>query len=325
MTTADSSSVSVLIPVYNRQNLIGLCIQSALDQTLAPLEIVVVDNASTDATWEVCQSFAQRDERVRIFRNERNIGPVRNWKRCIDEARGEFGKLLFSDDLIYPTFLEKTVPYLVDSTVGLIFTAVEIGSEIGQTVITVDGVGIPTIFPAADFIRDSLLGASVLSPGNALFRLTDLKRNLMTEIPSPSIGDFPDHGAGPDLLLFLLTARQYPQVAHLNEPLCLFRSHSGSITISSDRWYLFRRQQQARIWFATTYENDKISAALLASMWLAECKNEKRFLSPTMCVRQYTTRHIWSWRVCSKCSCGDSITACRAINRAARLCYPSIT
>jgi hypothetical protein len=145
-----------------------------------------------------------------------------------------------------------------------------------------------------------LLSASVLSPGNALFRLADLKRNLMLEIPSPSITDFPRHGAGPDLLLYLLTAKQYPRVAHVSEPLCFFRYHADSITISSDRWYLFRRQQQARIWFATTYESDDISAALLASMWLAECKNERRFISPAACVGQYTTRHIWSWRAVAK-------------------------
>jgi len=280
--------------------LIGPCIQSALDQTLSPFEVVVVDNASTDATWEVCQSFAQRDERVRIFRNECNVGPVRNWKRCIDEACGTYGKILFSDDLIYPTFLEKTLRYLVDPRVGLVFTAAEIGSEIGQAVISYDGAGIPPVFPAAEFIRDSLLNASVFSPGNALFRLTDLKKNLMIVIPSPSINDFPDHGAGPDLLLFLLTARLYPRVAHITEPLCLFRSHPNSITISSNRWYLYRRQQQARIWFATTYESDKILATLLAAMWLAECKNEKRFLLPAMCVRRYTTRRVWSWQAVLK-------------------------
>lgn len=290
------SAVSVLIPVYNRQELIGPCIESALRQANSPLEVIVADNASTDGTWDICQSFARRDPRVRIFRNDHNIGPVRNWRRCIDEARGVFGKILFSDDLISPAFLEKTVPYLADPEVGLVFSAVEIGPEIGQTVVAFDGAGIPSVYSSADFIRDSLLSASVLSPGNALFRLADLKRNLMLEIPSPSITDFPKHGAGPDLLLYLLTAKQYPHVAHVSEPLCFFRSHADSITISSDRWYLFRRQQQARIWFATTYETDEISAALLASMWLAECKNERRFLAPAACVSQYTTRHIWSWR-----------------------------
>src|SRR5437879_4126737 len=96
--------VSILIPLYNREQLLGPCIQSALDQTVRGFEVVIVDNASTDGTWQVCQAFAAKDSRVRIFRDPVNIGPVRNLQRCIQEARGQYGKILFSDDLIKPTF-----------------------------------------------------------------------------------------------------------------------------------------------------------------------------------------------------------------------------
>ena len=62
--------------------LLADCLKSALAQTCGDLEVVVVDNASTDGTWEVCREFAPVDSRVRIFRNPENIGPVRNWQRC---------------------------------------------------------------------------------------------------------------------------------------------------------------------------------------------------------------------------------------------------
>ena len=102
MTKIQTSSpkVSILIPVYNREAFIAACVQSALEQTFTDFEIIIVDNASTDTTWKICQQIAEQDKRIRIFRNERNIGPVRNWRRCIEEARGVYGKILWSDDLI---------------------------------------------------------------------------------------------------------------------------------------------------------------------------------------------------------------------------------
>src|SRR2546427_6401542 len=102
--------VSILIPVYNRKQLVGPCIQSALDQTVREFEVVIVDNASTDGTWQVCEAFAAKDKRVRVIRDPLNVGPVRNWQRCMQEAGGLYGKILFSDDLIEPTFLERTLP-----------------------------------------------------------------------------------------------------------------------------------------------------------------------------------------------------------------------
>src|SRR5579872_5687154 len=92
--------VSIIVPVYNRRRLLAECLESALDQTWRDMEVVVVDNASTDGTWDVCRAFARADSRVRIFRNPENIGPVRNWQRCFREAEGRFGKLLFSEDVL---------------------------------------------------------------------------------------------------------------------------------------------------------------------------------------------------------------------------------
>ena len=90
----NTPKVSVLIPVYNRQNLIETTVKSALDQTYQNTEIVIVDNKSTDNTWKILQALAQTDDRVKIYQNETNIGPVRNWLRCINEATGEYAKIL---------------------------------------------------------------------------------------------------------------------------------------------------------------------------------------------------------------------------------------
>ena len=127
--------VSILIPVYNREILIGDCIQSALEQTFTDFEIVLVDNASTDNTWAICQQFALRDSRIRVFRNETNVGPVRNWIRCVQKARGEYSKMLFSDDLIEAECVERLLLPLINPDVGLVFCAARIGESRSKSVI----------------------------------------------------------------------------------------------------------------------------------------------------------------------------------------------
>jgi glycosyltransferase involved in cell wall biosynthesis len=273
--------VSILIPVYNRKVLLGSCIQSALDQTVANLEVVIVDNASTDGTWEVCQEYASRDRRVRIFRNETNIGPVRNWQRCFTEAKGKYGKILFSDDLMYLAFLEKTLPHMDDPEVGFVFTMAEIGSQ--------PGIGKPAYKWANGsrkllsnlFVHDALFGGNLpVSPGAALFRLNDLRKNLLLSIPSPTMNDFLNHGAGIDLLLYLLTARAYAKVAYVDEPLAFFRSHPGSITIASQSSQIKYSYTQARIWYALKYGNATMAERCVTWSWLGECRRRKTWVNP---------------------------------------------
>lgn len=99
--------VSVCIPVYNCEAYLANTIRSVLAQSLTDFELVIIDNASTDRTAEIISGF--EDPRLRSLRNEKNLGMMGNWNRCLEEARGEFIKLLPADDLIYPACLERQV------------------------------------------------------------------------------------------------------------------------------------------------------------------------------------------------------------------------
>lgn len=233
MTTV---KVSILIPVYNRERYIAECIQSALDQSYTQHEIVVVDNASDDGTWEICQQFADRDPRVRVFRNDENIGPVRNWLACVACAKGDYVKILWSDDLIAPSFLEETVPYLADPDTGFVYSTAKIFAVGDKETGAIAYSGIDTgTYESVRYIEGALLGGEEfpVSPGCALFRLSDVKKNLLLHVPNSVGSDFSMHAIGNDLLLFLLTAQEYKNIAIVNEPLAYFRAHEGSITTSS--------------------------------------------------------------------------------------------
>jgi glycosyltransferase involved in cell wall biosynthesis len=108
--TMDTPAVSVCIPVYNGERFIAAALNSALSQTYRDIEIVVVDNASTDATPEIVAGFT--DARLRVFRNESNIGAAANFNRAVSRARGRYLKVLCADDVLYPECLAKQVAVL---------------------------------------------------------------------------------------------------------------------------------------------------------------------------------------------------------------------
>ncbi|MFN8637598.1 MAG: FkbM family methyltransferase [Chloroflexota bacterium] len=105
--------VSIAIPVYNGASALDDAISSAVSQTYQPLEIVVVDNASTDATPEIVRRWMDRDRRIRYARNACNVGLSANFRRSLEAARGTYFTWLAHDDrLDDPRAIEIQVEYL---------------------------------------------------------------------------------------------------------------------------------------------------------------------------------------------------------------------
>lgn len=94
--------VSIAIPSYNHADVVGAALRSALVQTYEKIEILLFDNASTDATQQVIADVAGGDPRVRYVRNEINLGMTGNFNACISCANGDFIKFLCADDLLSP-------------------------------------------------------------------------------------------------------------------------------------------------------------------------------------------------------------------------------
>lgn len=102
MITRATPAVSVLMTAYNREAYLAEAIESVLASTLADFELIVVDDGSSDRSFEIAQSNAARDSRIRAFRNDTNLGDYPNRNRAASFARGTYLKYLDSDDLIYP-------------------------------------------------------------------------------------------------------------------------------------------------------------------------------------------------------------------------------
>lgn len=105
-------AVSIGLPVFNGQKYLGKAIDSILSQTFSDFELIISDNASTDRTREICESYAAKDDRIRYLRNERNIGAGPNYNLVFHQARGAYFKWASHDDICAPEFLERCVTVL---------------------------------------------------------------------------------------------------------------------------------------------------------------------------------------------------------------------
>ncbi|NWJ45100.1 MAG: glycosyltransferase [Chloroflexi bacterium] len=99
------SSISVIIPVYNGQKFIGDALESALRQSVAPEEIIVVDDGSTDSTAEVVESMRQSEPTIRLIRQPNAGQPVAR-NRGVNSAHGKFLLMLDADDRLLPNHIE---------------------------------------------------------------------------------------------------------------------------------------------------------------------------------------------------------------------------
>ena len=123
--------LTIGMPVYNGELFIKRAIESILAQTFTDFELIISDNASTDSTQEICQSFSKKDNRIRIFKQEKNIGVHRNFYFLLSQARGEYFAWAAVDDYLDKDFMEKNLKVLEsnNSIVSSIGKIIPYGTE----------------------------------------------------------------------------------------------------------------------------------------------------------------------------------------------------
>jgi glycosyltransferase involved in cell wall biosynthesis len=101
--------VSVLMTAYNRSKYIAEAIESVLASTYKNFELIVVDDCSTDNTEFVVKTYAEKDTRVKYYKNKENLGDYPNRNKAASYAKGKYIKYLDSDDILYPHGLEVMI------------------------------------------------------------------------------------------------------------------------------------------------------------------------------------------------------------------------
>ena len=106
--------VSVVMPVYNRPDLVGRAITSILNQTMDNFELIIIDDGSDTLTKSILKQYAKQDDRIRLIYNPKNQGIAYSRQRGADAARGEYIAVMDSDDWSVPDRLEKSLAFMRD-------------------------------------------------------------------------------------------------------------------------------------------------------------------------------------------------------------------
>jgi glycosyltransferase involved in cell wall biosynthesis len=194
------------------------------------LEVIVIDNASTDDTWRVAQNLAAEDSRVRVFRNATNLGPTRNWIAGLEHCAGDYVKVLWSDDWIEPTFIEELLgPLQAEPGMALAFCAALVHrTDCDQPIHFFPD---QQSFTPAEYLRRSLTGNMMpVSPACALIRRAAARFRLPIGT-DPQLNAIAERfGAGPDLLFLLEAAAASSRIAYVPKFLTHFEAGRTSIT-----------------------------------------------------------------------------------------------
>lgn len=170
--------VSICIPTFNNESYIRATLLSVLRQTYRNIEIIVVDDCSGDGTIEIIEAFKQKDDRIRLVKNDENLGMVGNWNKCLSLAAGEFIKLICGDDMLDKTAVAKEVAAMrKHSTVNLVESDTRLVDSYGKK------TGVFRRYPASGLVNGQKVAKVSLimqnffgSPVNNLIRRSALQQ-----------------------------------------------------------------------------------------------------------------------------------------------------
>lgn len=104
--------VSVIMPVFNSEEFVAEAIESILSQTFKAFEFIIIDDASTDTSWQIIKKYASEDKRIRAYRNSRNLKTTKTLNRGLRLSKGKYVVRMDADDWSYPERIAKQVEYM---------------------------------------------------------------------------------------------------------------------------------------------------------------------------------------------------------------------
>ena len=115
----EEKKISIAIPVYNTEKYLERCIYSILNQTYKNLEVICVDDGSTDLSGKILDRLSQEDSRLKIL-HKKNEGVSIARNLALLEAKGEYIGFIDSDDYVAPDYYEKLIDVLDNTTVDIV-------------------------------------------------------------------------------------------------------------------------------------------------------------------------------------------------------------
>jgi glycosyltransferase involved in cell wall biosynthesis len=209
--------ITVILPCYNAENFIYDALQSVINQSYKNLEILLIDDGSTDSSISKISSLIEMDNRINIITNEVNLGLIKTLNKGVSLAKGNFIARMDADDLSENTRIEKQLKvFLEDVTIDILGTK--------ASPIDIKGNPIPNescTYLEAETLKTSALFTQPFFHGSVMAKAEVLKKNSYSESFKHS-EDFE--------LWNRLSAKNY-KLANLNEPLYLYRQNPNGVSV----------------------------------------------------------------------------------------------
>ncbi len=213
--------VSVIIPCYNAEKLVGYTLDSVIKQTYRNIEIICVNDCSNDETLRVLEEYAKKDSRIKVLNNTKNLGVAETRNNALKIAIGDYIAFIDSDDVWHLDKLEKQIKFMLANNYKLTYTSVEFIDDNGS--LTGKVFNVPK-----DVSYKQLLKQNVITLSSAVVAKDILKDRL-----------FHDDQLHEDFILWLELLKDEIEKAYaLTEMLTDYRLTAGSK--SRNKWKSLR-------------------------------------------------------------------------------------
>lgn len=230
--------VSVVMPCFNTESYVEAAVRSVLAQTHTDLELLIVDDASTDTTGSIVAGLAREDGRVSLHRLQTNGGAARARNHAIERATGDYVAFLDSDDLWLPAKLERQLRFAQIVGAPLTYTSyykIDTDASADETVMRARG---RVIDPPGVLDYRTMLEANYIGSPTAMYDRRQLGTRLM-----------PDLRKRQDYAMWLSILRSGGTARGLLEPLAAHRHRSDSLShskvqLAAWNWRLYRQVER---------------------------------------------------------------------------------
>lgn len=214
------------MPVFNTDRFISCAVDSVLAQTYLNWELIIVDDCSSDKSYEIAEGYTKKDKRIKLIKQLKNTGPAVTRNLGIANAKGSFIAFLDSDDIWLPGKLSTQIDFMLSKSAILSFSAYRKIDEEGKLGAIIE---VPEKVSYFDILKSNSIGCST-----AIYDTRKIGRIYM-----PNIRKRQDQG-----LWFKILKQGYLAYG-INKPLVLYRVHKNSISsnkfrVLKDQWRIYR-------------------------------------------------------------------------------------
>lgn len=236
----DSPLISIIMPAYNSERFIEDAIRSVLSQTYQNWELLIIDDCSTDDTYEDAMCIAANDPRINVFKNEVNSGAAVSRNNGVSLAKGEYVAFLDSDDLWMPEKLEKQIEIVGNTHADICYTSYSIISASGEKMCN------DYVVPKGANYR-SLLKENVIGCSTVLLRAEAFSGHL-----------FSTNFYHEDYVLWLELLKSGEKAVGCSDVLASWRCRENSRSYNKmkslrERWRIYRRASELSIFESGYY------------------------------------------------------------------------